>query len=156
MVALTVTFKEIFDIIRVNVKKWPVFFKSLRWDDDRLKMEFPHDEEAVFPIGLDAVVQFHGQNFTVDVGSGTIRSIATLRIKPDEIQAVVENNVKKYPEMLCPMAYDKNTQLFTLTMDPASKPAVEPKKRAFQKKFKLLAKLVSQPDNNIRVRIASE
>jgi len=156
MIALTVSFEELLDLIRGNSKKWPKILETLRWDGDHMVLEIPREDIGIGATALDLNFRFSGETFTLSVNAGPIKQIASLIFKSEELFDILEQNIRKFPRILNTMAYDHIKKIFVLTMDPTDNKDVPVDKRAFQRKFRLLSKLVPLPGKKMRVRIAAE
>ena len=145
MLALTVSFKEILNYLKKNLRKVPWIVKHLNCDKNVLGLIIPGEEENSPGIPFEVDLDYDGHTFEVKARSGTFQSLARVHFTAGELFDFLKKNIRKFPPFLEPMAYDENERVFHLTIKPE------------REDMEILAKLIPvlQPDKGLRLRIAS-
>ena len=148
MVTLTVTFKEIFDLLKKNTGAFP---ENLNWDKNVLGLVIPRKDGD--PIPIDGNLTFSRDTFRFKVNSGEIKLMASLTFTVEELFGFFKASMRELPEFLEKMEWNKDDQAVHLVIEPKEEtPEEEP---AFQKTIELLARLKPNQDDGIRLRIAA-
>ncbi|MCP5050580.1 MAG: hypothetical protein GY940_25675 [bacterium] len=151
MVALTISLQELLSFIKQNVKIPPVL-EGLNWEGDRLSLEIPQRGEDASPIPIEGVIDFSSQTFNLDFSSGDVQSLASATVGVDGLLHLLQKLIKM-PKILENLEYDTEKEEFNLLIQREARASESEPNPPTPKPIHLGAKLISQPNHHLRLRI---
>lgn len=145
MLVLTVSFTEILNYLKKNLKKVPWIVKHLNCEKNVLSLTVPWEREDSPGIPFEAALNYNGHTFKVNARSGAFQSLACVHFTAGELFDFLKKNIREFPPFPETMGYEKNEHVFHLNIKPETED------------IEILAKLIPvlQPEKGVRLRIAA-
>ena len=149
MVTLTLSFKELLDFLRINIKKFPKVLESLKCNKNRFSLRLPRKDASDIP--LDILLKFSTNTFRLTLDAGEIKELGKFKFTTGQLFDFFEEGLGKSSAFWKSLKYNDDENAFHFTIKP--KKESPDKAPPFKKPIELLAKLVPHDDDGFELRV---